>query len=1562
LPELASAGTSAKEIADLFRGNNAGSEILLRQAFAQASAIAKAAENQKLQESIRQYESENREEDARVLREKLADATMPAVRLAVLADQLEELFTSGIPDDVISLFIDRLASLATNGRIFILGTLRSDFYPRCLEHPQLVELMRDRGTYALPAPTATDLGQMIRQPAAAAGLVFEESPTGEKLDELLRDAAIKDPAALPLLSYTLEQLYERRTEHGLLTLDAYRDLGGLEGAIGRRAEDVFNNLPDEAKSAFDQVWRQLITLSENSQPVRRRTNLAAFSSSPGASRLVEGLVSARLLTVDQTAAGESSVSVAHEALLKHWPRLVSWVNDNIDFLRARSRMATRLAEWLDHNSSDDYLISAGPPLAEAEGILAKHAPALDGTEIDFVRRSSARARRHEQARLRRARSVAAGALLLSALAIAGGFFAWTQSNVAKKERSVAVTQKLAAENSANAALTSQIRSSYLLGIEKLEAGKSREGLTYLANTLRIDPTHTGARDRLYSYHLYGLPKAIPLRSVASPDGIRQRISGAKKGPEQKVIYLTSKASEIFDLNTRQVIHGGWEDEPDCFASVMGPDSKNIVYVRKDLTTSIWNLATGKKGADLPISKDFCQIIGNSDGELVIDCQPDGTVRVRRSSDGKSVYSWTQKSAAYWSAETREGDFLISGHDELCYYNRNEGKVTARRTDPDFIFTEIRVAPSADIVAVFRISRNPDKPGSNIQFLHSKTLEPLPDSRSLGISEEVWDFQINETGTAIGIAQGNHAAKIHHRSDESKDRVFEFDSYPSKVCFTPDEKLFITATPDGTVRIFDADSTRLAFEPISHDGRLEDLGISWDGRYLLTATAKHARIWDLAVGPALTLPIVCPDGFHASNEGSAPGSFWIADKRGLQQWDLTKLEPVGAPVHHDDKVHDCLFNQTATHVALLWDSKNIRFARTDQPDSKELLNWQAPDTIKFWSYSKDGGTFSATVGADLHFVDAATAKPIGTPWKLPSTPIDSLFGNKDEWFVAILPPPNPLLNGQNEVKLWDIKNSKEVKIAQAEASLSMVRISNDGRWLAASGKSVNFITQAFAVLWDLHSPETPPRSIPHQDEIFDIKFSPDGNYIALGGKDHAVQVWDTVALKKSARPVFDPFGAINSMIFSPDSTMIATVAVESGKSLVRVWDWREGTPISQPFEFPTLAEDLLFSKDSRTLIFQRKADASSQKSLFNVIEISPPPDLGIDMVALAEGTMALRVSKDGISSVLDPFESWNLLRSKAPHSWFFQHPASRGVSPAIHAPSLRWIEEDAVTIDNLSEAMPAVGLARAATAYWDLTRYNRRLEAANKLPHDSEEYKKERATLYEMRRKIHSLVTFADRNAANDPQVSLYLSRYHRLSDQKAEAKTYIDQGLAASPDDPKLILEAFYVADLHDDAAAALKHLRRLRELQPDDINHRVRLGFNLWRTGKAADAKIEFVAAADHPAVAKEDRAPILGLLGRGEESLALYKELAEQTKDEKTKEYGTGGFVLLIMGYGYSGEIDEAISWYRKLIGQLPAAADQSVIELSTFSPEIKAGLLKVLTATLKKHPELAPEANTQ
>ena len=106
--------------------------------------------------------------------------------------------------------------------------------------PKLTALKEGAGQYDLMPPNASEIGQMIRLPTRAAGLRFEEDPTtNESLDDMLRDAAVARPEILPLLQFTLEELYQRRTEDGLLTLAAYRELGGVEGSLAQRAEAVF---------------------------------------------------------------------------------------------------------------------------------------------------------------------------------------------------------------------------------------------------------------------------------------------------------------------------------------------------------------------------------------------------------------------------------------------------------------------------------------------------------------------------------------------------------------------------------------------------------------------------------------------------------------------------------------------------------------------------------------------------------------------------------------------------------------------------------------------------------------------------------------------------------------------------------------------------------------------------------------------------------------------------------------------------------------------------------------------------------------------------------------------------------------------------------------------------------------------------------------------------------------------------------------------------------------------------------------------------------------------------
>ncbi len=173
----------------------------------------------------------------------------PRARLALVVDQLEEVFTHDPDPARRQAFISVLAVLARSGRAWVLATLRSDFYARLEEIPELIDLARGHGTYQLPALVPAEITALIRQPAQAAGLAYEDDSAKGRLDDVLRDAAARDPRALPLLEFTLEELYNRRTDAGLMTHAAYQEIGGMEGAIARRAEEIFSGLSAEAQGA-----------------------------------------------------------------------------------------------------------------------------------------------------------------------------------------------------------------------------------------------------------------------------------------------------------------------------------------------------------------------------------------------------------------------------------------------------------------------------------------------------------------------------------------------------------------------------------------------------------------------------------------------------------------------------------------------------------------------------------------------------------------------------------------------------------------------------------------------------------------------------------------------------------------------------------------------------------------------------------------------------------------------------------------------------------------------------------------------------------------------------------------------------------------------------------------------------------------------------------------------------------------------------------------------------------------------------------------------------------------
>ncbi len=391
LPELLADGSTVLEVGRLLRQNPKGAALLVRGALSQIAAEKKRAEGR---------------------------TDQPDVRLIVTIDQMEELFTlERSSAEERRGFIDALSSLARGGRAFVVATLRSDFFGRCEELPELMALKQGAGQYHLQPPSLAEVAQMIRLPARAANLRFEQDKvTQAGLDEVLRDAALDQVGHLPLLEFALEELYRQRTPEGLLTHAAYASMGGVEGALIRRAEEVFASLAPAQQAAWPEVFSALVRIGVGDEETfnRRYAALDAFGT-PESGVLVDAFVASRLFVADRGDDGGAVVSIAHEALLRSWPRLREWLDDNRELLRVRGRLSASAGLWVEKGRSRDLLLAEGRPVEEALPLLGMRGLDLSADEREFLAASEARAQRRLKAR--RLMNVTSVALLIGAAAL-----------------------------------------------------------------------------------------------------------------------------------------------------------------------------------------------------------------------------------------------------------------------------------------------------------------------------------------------------------------------------------------------------------------------------------------------------------------------------------------------------------------------------------------------------------------------------------------------------------------------------------------------------------------------------------------------------------------------------------------------------------------------------------------------------------------------------------------------------------------------------------------------------------------------------------------------------------------------------------------------------------------------------------------------------------------------------------------------------------------------------------------------------------------------------------------
>ena len=329
----------------------------------------------------------------------------------ILADQFEEIFTLCTDEALARALIENLLHAATvvGGPALVLLTMRADFYGKCAAYPDLAAALSD-GQELVGPMSENELRLAIERPASLVGCELEPGLT----ELLLRDVA-GQPGALPLLQYTLWELWQRHDVRRL-SIAAYREIGGVQGALRQRADEIVQSFSDSEREVCRRIFLRLTQPGEGTEDTKRRASyeelVGAAKDAQTVERVLKELQDARLVTTSDGVRDRGRpegmtprkqptlYEVAHEALIRNWDRLRQWIDADRAGFRMHQQLTEAYREWQEHDRDESYLYVGGR-LDVAREWSEAHAPDLNPLEREFLDASLALGRQRKAADSRR---------------------------------------------------------------------------------------------------------------------------------------------------------------------------------------------------------------------------------------------------------------------------------------------------------------------------------------------------------------------------------------------------------------------------------------------------------------------------------------------------------------------------------------------------------------------------------------------------------------------------------------------------------------------------------------------------------------------------------------------------------------------------------------------------------------------------------------------------------------------------------------------------------------------------------------------------------------------------------------------------------------------------------------------------------------------------------------------------------------------------------------------------------------------------------------------------------
>ena len=1011
----------------------------------------------------------------------------------LVVDQFEELFTLFEEETTRAEFIRRV--LDRPGKVVV--SLRADVYGYCAAYEELARMMA--ANHALLGPMSLrELRETIEAPARSAGLRLESG----LIEVILRDAA-GEPGALPLLSHALMETWARR-DGRTLTLAGYRDAGGVQGAIARTAEELFGSFTVEEQHLTRRTFLRLTELGDGTEDTRRRVRLDELLSGEatgGQTRaLLERLTRARLLTVDDDAA-----QVAHEALIREWPRLRAWLNEDRESLRLHRQLTQAASAW-ESSGHDPSGLYRGARLTAAEESVPSDA--LSADERSFIEASRAeedRELREARAQARRLRRRLVGVAVTLVIAIVAGSLAVVARSNAQRSATVAQAGRLAALSREAAPNHPDLGLLLALEADRLDDSVDTRGalLGALQHASRMVVELGGFGSGLGTIAFTPDQKTF---ATVSLDGIRLWDTATKRprgptltssgsgwtggafSPDGGTFAVTNEQGnvELWDLSSQRMLRSLESPDGAWLQYVAySPDGATIAAGGREVPhITLWNARTGRV-IGTPITAKG----PGSGGVHSFAFSPDSRTIVAPGESGK---------IAIWSVSSHRmvGEPITTGRAEVTSLAFTpEGKtVVAGDIDGTISLWDVRSRrPVSDALTVGNDAVGVVDVSGDGRFLAAGTLSGAVHVWDAASGEEFGPPLIADTTPINDVTfspNGNLLATGHPSTlvlwDLSGRQAIgvpfgEERELVTDVSFRPDGGALAAAGFDGSIGLFDparrAETARISGpSPVltvrySPDGKLIASG-SLDGKVRLFDAATRALVGSLDVGAAWVWQVAfSPDGARlaVAVDPNGPRDSFNPDREGeVQLWDVASRRRVGramVPGKH-----------AVTSVAFSPDGRLI--ASGSYEERTQLWDAANQERVGKPMDVKDDGTIALTFSADGARIVTAGAAVVRL-WNAADQrlALPPLTGHTGGVVGASVDPHSRYLattSQEGATRIWDARSGAPY-----------------------GDELTGWKPQSLIPDFPLPAPFVPVRSA----------FSPDGRFLAVGGIANRPMIWD-----------------------------------------------------------------------------------------------------------------------------------------------------------------------------------------------------------------------------------------------------------------------------------------------------------------------------------------------------------------------------------------------------------------------------------------------------------------------